>query len=797
MRHLEIIAEGMVQGVGFRPFVYALARQHALSGFVLNEGRGVRIEVEGQHGRLLSFADALRAEAPPLSKIDRTRIRELPPVGFSDFTIRKSMTEGNKRMWISPDTTVCPACLRELFDPEDRRYLYPFINCTHCGPRFTIVEGIPYDRVQTTMRTFKMCPSCRREYEDPRDRRFHAQPNACSVCGPRVWLVDGDRAPLEEQVFVRAASLLRAGRILAIKGLGGFHLVCDARNEEAVKTLRGRKVREDKPFALMAANREMVADLCQADSEEMALLTDPRRPIVLLGRRVTSGIAEAVAPGSPMLGLMLPYTPLHHLLLREVNCPLVMTSGNRSDEPISYENEEALSSLSDIADVFLLHDRPIHVRCDDSVVRVFSGRRMMMRRARGYVPEPIALPFAAKRPVLACGAQLKNTFCLVRDQHAFVSHHIGDLENLETLRSFESGIAHYEGLFDIQPKVIACDLHPDYLSTRYAKERCELRIPEPLRRRRKENAIPSDFSEVPQSERTDPQGIGRGAITLVGVQHHHAHIASCLADNGLDRMVIGVALDGAGYGTDGTIWGGEFLTADCSSFERVAHLKRQGMPGGAMAIREPWRMAVSYLFSIFGESFSGIQVPFVRRLDQSRVDGLLIALQQGINCPQTSSAGRLFDAVAALIGVRDHVHYEGQAAVELEQLVSRACTDSYPFSIQEGTPLIIDTEVLFRGILEDLDNGASAGWIAAKFHNSLAEMIASVCVRIRANTGLDEVALSGGVFQNKLLLGLTAPLLEEHGFSVYTHHQVPSNDGGISLGQAAVAIRQTAQENTL
>ncbi len=783
MRHLEIIAEGIVQGVGFRPFVYALARRHALSGFVLNDGRGVRIEVEGEDAALNAFTRAIEAEAPPLSMIERIRTQSLPSVGFQDFTIRPSTDEGKKRTWISPDTSVCSECLRELFDPEDRRFHYPFINCTHCGPRFTIVEGVPYDRDRTTMRSFEMCPSCRREYEDPANRRFHAQPNACPVCGPRVWLVDRDGCKRDGDVFRHVGEVLRAGGIVAVKGLGGFHLTCDARNEEAVQRLRGRKVREDKPFALMATDEAMVREICQVRAEEAELLESSRRPIVLMEKRAGSGIAEAVAPGNPCLGVMLPYTPLHHVLLKEVKRPLVMTSGNVSDEPISYENEEALSRLRRIADVFLLHDRPIHMRCDDSVVRVFRGREMILRRSRGYVPGPIPLPFAADRPILACGAELKNTFCLVRDEYAFVSHHIGDLENLETLRSFEEGIEHFKQLFDIEPEVIAYDLHPDYLSTKYAhvlpfsansaSPRCELVF-------------------NPQSPIPNPQWDGTGEERLVGVQHHHAHIASCLTDNGLDRTVIGVAFDGTGYGTDGTIWGGEFLVADFANFERVAYLKPQAMPGGTMAIKEPWRMAVSYLFGIFGETLVDLDVPFVRGLDRHRLDVLRVALEKGINSPLTSSMGRLFDAVSALIGVRDRIHYEGQAAVELEQVAEEDCSDSYHFEIEKGTPLEINPEGVFRDIIEDLRNGASAGRISAKFHNGVSEMIAEVCGQIRDRTRLEEVALSGGVFQNRMLLERTVPLLEEQDFSVYTHHQVPPNDGGISLGQAVVAMRKVA-----
>ena len=623
--------EGIVQGVGFRPFVYALATGLGLSGLVGNDTDGVFAEVEGAPETVAAFVRALSTDAPPLASVERIATSPLPPDGSATFAIAPSQATGPRRTLISPDMATCADCLAELADPADRRYRYPFINCTNCGPRFTIVTGIPYDRPQTTMAGFAMCAACAREYHDPADRRFHAQPACCPACGPRLRLTarDGSELPAPDPLR-QAAELLARGMVLAVKGLGGYHLAADATSGRATAALRSRKHREDKPFAVMAASLDDARALVTVDDVAAGLLTGPRRPVVLLPARPGTGVAPAVAPGNRQLGVMLPYTPLHHLLLGAVGRPVVLTSGNSSDEPIAYEDEDAVTRLAGIADAFLTHDRAIHIRTDDSVQRSFRGLPYPIRRARGYAPEPLRLAARARRPVLACGAELKSTFCLAAGDRAFVSPHIGDLENLETLESFQRLIEHYGQLFGIIPAVLAHDLHPDYLSTSYAQRRAE-------------------------SE----------GLELTAVQHHHAHIASCLADNGAgrDERVIGVAFDGTGYGTDGTIWGGEFLTASLTGFERAGHLAAVPMPGGSAAIRQPWRMAAAYLDS------AGLQGETAVQARHSEQWAAVLAMgRRGINAPLTSSAGRLFDAVSALLGVRDMVSYEGQAAAELEQL---------------------------------------------------------------------------------------------------------------------------------
>lgn len=747
-----IRVEGIVQGVGFRPFVYALATRSGLAGLVGNDTYGVFIEVEGEPGAVAGFRSALTSEAPPLAVVERVSASAAQPTGARDFVITQSQGGGQRQTLVSADTATCADCLRELSDPADRRYRYPFINCTHCGPRFTIVRDLPYDRPNTTMANFPMCAECAAEYDDPADRRFHAQPVCCPACGPslRLWEPTGecreDRDPIRE-----TAAALRAGEVVAIKGLGGYHLAAGAWSPEAVGALRSRKHREDKAFAVMVADAAAARALCHVSDAEEECLTSSRRPVVLLERRPGTDIAEAVAPGNRFLGLMLPYTPLHHLLAAEFTVPFVLTSGNVSDEPIAYDEDEAFARLSGIADVFLTHDRPIHTRTDDSVVRVFRGAQLPVRRSRGYVPQPITLDVPVPRPVLACGAELKNTFCLAQENRAFVSHHIGDLENYETLRSYTEGIAHFERLFQITPEVVAHDLHPDYLSTKYAQELDE--------------------------------------VELCGVQHHHAHVASCLADNGETGPVIGVAFDGLGYGTDGAIWGGEFLAADLAGYARLGHLAYVPMPGSTAAIREPWRMAAAYLDAAYGEEAvaEALGDLGVVGRNRERWEHIRALVRSGISAPDTSSAGRLFDAVAALLGVRDRINYEGQAAVELEQLADPAAAGDYPVTPAGHGPFVASGTELVRAVLEELRAGVDRAAIAGRFHTSVAELVAAGCVRIREDTGLDTVALSGGVFQNQLLLGRTADLLAQKGFAVLVHRRVPPNDGGISLGQAAVA----------
>jgi hydrogenase maturation protein HypF len=764
----RVAVTGVVQGVGFRPYVYTLARGLGLAGSVANCAGGVDIAVEGDARAVEEFCHRVGEEAPALATVTSVSWSAEPARGDQDFRIRSSLSAPGRDRTLAPaDCGICDDCLADLTDPANRRYRHPFVTCTNCGPRFTNIRDLPYDRATTTMAGFAMCADCAREYADPGDRRFHAETISCPGCGPRLSLVtSGGLAVADAGGLAAARRLLAAGAVLAVKGLGGYHLAVDAASETAAAALRARKHREDKPFAVMAADLAAAARLGQVDETAARLLTSTRRPIVLLPRLPAADVAPAVAPGNRQLGVMLPYTPLHHLLLRETGRPIVLTSGNVSDEPIVYADDEAAERLSPIADAWLTHNRPIETRTDDSVTRSFRGREMVIRRSRGYVPEPLEVAARFPRPVLACGAELKNTFCLARDSHAFVSHHIGDLENAETLRSFTDGIRHFRRLFGITPQVVAHDLHPDYLSTKYATD---------------------------LAERGIDGGPGPGEVELAGVQHHHAHIASCLADNRASGPVIGVAFDGTGYGTDGTIWGGEFLIADTARFERAGHLATVPMPGGAAAIRQPWRMAAAYL---------GAQSALdVARRNERHWPAVVAMAQRGINSPLTSSAGRLFDAVAAILGVRDAINYEGQAAVELEQLADPAEPGAYhaTITVEDTTledavedavpapPLRIAGIDLVRAVAEDLAAGTDRSLIAARFHNGVAGLICDCCRLLRERHGLGAVALSGGVFQNLLLLHATVARLEDHGFEVLVHSRVPCNDGGISLGQAVVA----------
>jgi hydrogenase maturation protein HypF len=754
-----IRVEGVVQGVGFRPFVYGLATDLGLSGFVGNDVDGVFAEIEGDQEAVAKFLLLLEQQAPPLARIDRVSTVSQPPIGSAGFTIAASEPAGKRHALVSADSATCDDCLRELADPADRRFGYPFINCTNCGPRFTIVRDVPYDRPLTTMSGFAMCARCAAEYHDPADRRFHAQPVCCPACGPRLRLVQGAGTELSggADPIAAAAELLRAGHVLAIKGLGGYHLAVDAGQEGAAAALRARKHREDKPFAVMVADLATARELCDLDETGEQLLASIRRPIVLSPRRAAAHdrIAPSVAPGNSHLGLMLPYTPLHHLLLGLAAGPVVVTSGNVSDEPIAYRDEDALSRLDVIADAFLLHDREIHIRTDDSVVRVSDGRAAVLRRARGYAPEPVRLRQPVPRPVLACGAELKSTFCLAQEDRAFLSQHIGDLENAETLQSFSSGIEHFRRLFDIEPRLVAHDLHPDYLSTKYALDLAD----------------------------AEPAG-----VELVGVQHHHAHIASCLADNDEDGPVIGVAFDGTGYGPDGTIWGGEFLIADLAGFRRAGCLEPVPMPGGAAAIRQPWRMAAVYLQAAYPDGLP--ESVAVRDRNESAWGPVTTMADRGINAPLTSSAGRLFDAAAALLGVRDTIHYEGQAAIELEQLADPTEGAGYLATlswVSSGEELRLRGADLIRAAADDLAAGTDRAAVATRFHYGVADATVAACRALRDVYGHGTVALSGGVFQNVLLTTAVVLQLRRAGFTVLTHSRVPCNDGGISLGQAVVA----------
>ena len=754
----RILVEGVVQGVGFRPFVYRLAEIHRLGGTVRNGQHGVLIDAEGERENISRFLMELEAGAPSSARLGRiTATWGMPHQGVQTFRIDTSAGEGEPTLFPAPDLAVCATCRAEMGDPGNRRHAYPFLNCTECGPRYTIIRALPYDRERTSMAAFSMCPACRREYLDPRDRRFHAEPTACPACGPRLALLDSSGRTLGVTDAIReAATALRAGRIVAVKGLGGYHLACDATVSGVVSELRRRKARDAKPLAVMVGNLETARRLCIVSEAEADLLQSAARPIVLLERRRPPGapaLAAEVAPRLGHLGLMLPYTPLQHLLLEHVDHPLVMTSGNRSDEPIAFQDDEALARLDGIADLFLAHDRPIEVRCDDSVARCLDGAPLLLRRARGYVPLAISLTHEAAEPILACGGELKNAFALVRGREVFLSQHLGDLEDERAYRAWTGAIAHLQRLLELTPRLVAHDLHPGYRSTVYAR---------------------------------DLEGVRH-----VPVQHHHAHIASCLADNGIDARVIGVAWDGTGYGTDGHVWGGEFLLADLEGFERAASFQEVAMPGGEGAIREPWRMAAVFLQAAYGEAMGDLDLAFVRRLDRAAWRVLSRAAERGLNAPLTSSAGRLFDAVASILGLRDRVDFEAQAAMELEALADPEPDRVYEVELgeKEGRT-IVPTPDLVRGVVEDLLAGVDAARIAGRFHASLADVLVRTCRRLRERSGLDRVALSGGVFQNLRILRSAIDGLGRAGFEVYTHHQVPPNDGGLALGQAAIAARR-------
>ncbi|MBN2123976.1 MAG: carbamoyltransferase HypF [Deltaproteobacteria bacterium] len=757
----RISIRGVVQGVGFRPFVYQLALKYNLKGWVCNTSSDVKIEVEGEEGFLDGLLEDLRNLAPPRSRIEDIQWELALPAGYEIFEIRQSVAEAGRYQLISPDIATCPLCERELFDSRDRRWRYPFINCTNCGPRLTIIQDIPYDRPKTTMQAFKMCPSCQREYDDPLNRRFHAQPNCCPQCGPAMEIADRKGNPIKvKEPIAEAAGFLRSGNIIALKGIGGFLLCCDARNEKAVQTLRRRKKRDFKPFAVMVPDMEEARRICFLSREEQALLGSPQAPIVLLKLKQEGCLAPGVCPHLRYLGVMLPYTPIHHLLMRDTGFPLIMTSGNLSEEPIARDNDEALRKLADIADYFLLHNRDIYARCDDSVAMIAGDRLQFLRRARGYAPQPIHLPFRS-RQILACGAEIKNTFCMTRDSYAFISQHIGDMENIETLNHFEIMLDLYRKLFRIDPRILAHDMHPDYLATKYARE------------------MEQEFG-----------------LRRIPVQHHHAHIVSCAVENGVTSPVLGIALDGTGYGDDGAMWGGEFLLADCTGFRRLAHLEYIPLPGGDAAVRRPYRMALSALVTLFGEDALDPLPAFLREVSQVELDLIKAQIRRGIHSPPTSSMGRLFDSVAAILGICKEIDFEGQAAAELEMLGTDVdCPpETYPYGIsEEEGKKIIRLGPLLAGVMEDLASGMPKGVLSAKFHRSIAELIARTCETLSRETGLDRVALSGGVFQNRLLLGRSVEELEKRGLRVLLHREIPCNDGGISLGQAVIAHFRTAE----
>lgn len=774
----QIRIRGVVQGVGFRPFIFGLARSHGLAGLVSNTSEGVSLVVEGDADCIDRFIREIPEKKPALSRISAMDASPEPVAGLTGFKIVQSHDSGERFTLISPDVCVCDDCLAEMLDPEDPRFNYPFINCTNCGPRYTIIRDIPYDRPKTSMARFEMCSGCRAEYEDPLDRRFHAQPNACPVCGPTVFLTDNrgnrvDSGPGE--ALAQAGKLLKEGKILAVKGLGGFHLAVDAANETAVSLLRRRKGRPDKPFALMAASGERLGAHVRIGHAEMKLLTSFHRPIVLLekirpgtnaveNRGVESGravLAPSLAPGNACLGVMLPYTPLHYLLLSKGPEVLVMTSGNRSGEPLSIDNDDALDAFGHIADYFLLHNRGIYFRVDDSIARVQKGRPRFLRRSRGYAPLPLDLTPVSGHclpRVLGCGAGLKSTVCLTRDRYGFLSQHIGDLENPKAHAFYDHTIRHLEKILDIRPERVAHDLHPDYYSTGYARR------------------------------------LGETGLPLVGVQHHHAHALACMAENRLDGEVIGITLDGTGYGTDGKIWGGEILTCTYCGFRRMARLGYLPMPGGDAAAREPWRMAAALLFKTFGREFVTIDIPFNREMAPEKLVFLAGMMENRVNCPPASSAGRLFDAVAALAGINRNMTYDSQAAMALEAAAAGiACDGRYSHAIRSGRDRVrvMGLEPMVEEIVDDLQSGTHAGIISAKFHNTLVSLVVETAAAVGRDTGLSRVVLSGGVFNNQRIFRGTVDGLEQQGFSVYTHSLVPCGDGGIALGQAMAAAAQS------
>jgi hydrogenase maturation protein HypF len=759
---MRITIQGAVQGVGFRPFIHRLASGMGLAGSVRNSSQGVFIEVEGEQALLDSFLLRIEREKPELSFIQSLEFSILDPVFFRGFEIGPSAAAGETNALILPDIATCDACAREIMDPSNRRYRYPFTNCTRCGPRFTIIESLPYDRPNTSMKSFEMCPRCRAEYEDPADRRFHAQPNACPVCGPHLELEDGSGRTVAEDgaALEAAAGAVLGGKVVAVKGLGGFHLIADATRDGSVEILRQRKHREEKPFALMFPSLDAVRAECLLSPLEERVLRSPQSPIVLLARRtdLPSALPEGVAPGNPFLGVMLPYTPLHHLLMHEIGRPVIATSGNLADEPICIDEAEALGRLAGIADLFLVHDRPIVRHADDSIVRIVLGRELVLRRARGYAPLPLR-PHGIVSDILAVGGHLKNTIAVSVGGNVFLSQHIGDLETAQSTAAFRGAIESFLRLYPMRPKWIAADRHPDYASSRYARA---------------------------------------AGIPLIEIQHHHAHVAACMAENELEGDVLGVCWDGTGYGEDGTVWGGEFLRTEGTGFARVAALRRFRLPGGDRAVREPRRSALGVLYEILGDDvFGETDLAPVRAFSAAELPVLGTMLLRGIHSPWTTSAGRLFDAVASLAGLRQKLRFEGQAAMELEFAAEGTGADAYPFGILDperagAGPLGVDWEPLIRAVIADVRASVPPAKISGRFHNALADIIVAVAQRV----GAPRIALTGGCFQNKILLERAVGRLREEGFCPYWHQRIPPNDGGIALGQIAAASRSLGAGET-
>jgi hydrogenase maturation protein HypF len=750
MERKYVTVHGIVQGVGFRPFVYNEAIRNNLKGWVKNTSEGVYIDLEGEKIGVENFLITLKNSPPPLSKIEEITIEDKSIKGYKGFTIEKSNEICNSITLISPDMAICKDCESDIKDSNNRRYRYPFTNCTNCGPRYSIIKKLPYDRAMTTMDEFKMCPICKKEYENPLNRRFHAQPNACKDCGPEVWLTDNlgnvmeNKEPVESLIM-----LLKKGYIAGVKGLGGFHLVCNGKNEKIIKTLRERKNRPFKSLALMMRDIDTVKKYCRVNTLEEEILTGRKRPILLLNKK-NDLLPNNISPDNNKLGVMLPYTPLHMLLFDEELDVLIMTSANSSGLPMVYKNEDAVEKLKGIVDYFLFHNREIHMPVDDSVVQVVMDKEMVIRSARGYAPMALKLDNICDS--LSCGSQLKNTFAISKEHHVFISPHIGDMENLEVYNSFVRGVEHFKNIYSIKPKIIAFDMHPDFLGWEYSKNLEGEKIP---------------------------------------IQHHHAHIVSCMVENNINKKVIGIAYDGTGYGTDGKVWGGEFLICNYKDFERIGHLDYTLLPGGEAAIKEPYRMALSYLYKCYGDRVKSF-IPWGKSLENHMIKNVLSILKKNLNCIGTSSMGRFFDAVSALLDLKRKVTYEGEAAIALESICSLDEEGIYSYDICDNNgELIINEEKIIMDIMSDLEDGSNKGKIAKRFHNTVIAFTIDMCERIRDMRGINEVVLSGGVFQNNILLKGIAVGLEKQGFKVYTHGKIPTNDGGISLGQLVIANYQT------
>ena len=750
---------GIVQGVGFRPFVYKIARELNIFGYVLNDSEGVKVHLQCQDKELEMFHKKLMEQAPPRSIIKKIEFEDYyNSQKFTEFKIEFSDNTSSRITQISPDLDVCDDCLDELFNSNNSRYLYPFINCTNCGPRFTITQELPYDRKNTTMSKFRMCPSCESEYNNPENRRFHAQPNGCHDCGPQLELMDnnnsilsGNNPDVVQRIFDKIVDLLDNGKIIAIKGIGGFHLTCNALDEIAVKNLRQRKYREDKPFALMFANTIEVQKYCELTDFDKKMLTDFKHPIVLLKKKKSINIAYSVAPNNKYLGVMLPYSPIHYILMKYYKKPLVMTSGNISDEPVKYSNETALQKLSKIADYFLINDREINIRCDDSVIRNYKNNEYLIRRSRGYAPSDLNINYEVTKNILACGAEQKNVFAVAKDDNIYLSHHIGDLKNYEVLKSFESGIEHFKNIFDINPQIIAVDKHSDYLSTNFGKNYAK-----------------------------------KNNLQLVEVQHHHAHAVACMVENEVSETVIALVLDGTGYGNDGNIWGGECLICDYKSFERVGHFREVKMPGGDSAIENIENMGIAYLYEIFGEDLQKMDLPFLHNLENKNL--IIQMLEKNISSPITTSCGRLFDGVAGICGFKNKVNYEGQAAIEFEQQINNCVDDFYNFKIVErDEKFILDWEEMIFQLINDIKLDKSISIISEKFHQGLVNGLHELLKKVRIKFNINKVVLSGGVFMNMFLLKKLENKLINDNFIVFTHKKVPTNDGGIALGQIVIA----------